>query len=93
MARDSFVEFIGEQLAPLGGVALRPMFGMVGVFCDGVMLGIAGSDALYLRSTTATGPPSPRRRPSGSATGRRARPSNWHSGARRNGCSTIRTSC
>lgn len=49
MERDSFVEFLDEQLAPLGHVVLRPMFGMFGVFCDGVMLGIAGDGALYLR--------------------------------------------
>ena len=49
MARESFLAFLGEQLAPLGHVVMRPMFGMVGVFCDGVMLGIAGDGALYLR--------------------------------------------
>src|SRR5215510_571869 len=48
-ASDSFAEFLREQLAPLGRVTMRRMFGKTGVFCDGVMLGMVTEDTLYLR--------------------------------------------
>src|SRR4051812_45220907 len=40
VASDSFAEFLREQLAPLGRVTMRRMFGKTGVFCDGVMFGM-----------------------------------------------------
>ena len=49
VASDSFAEFLREQLAPLGHVTLRRMFGKTGVFCDGLMLGMVRDDALYFR--------------------------------------------
>ena len=49
VASDSFSEFLREQLAPLGAVTMRRMFGKTGVFCDGLMLGMVRDDALYLR--------------------------------------------
>ena len=49
VASDSFAEFLREQLAPLGRVTLRRMFGKTGVFCDGVMLGMVTENMLYLR--------------------------------------------
>ena len=49
VASDSFAEFLQEQLAPLGRVTLRRMFGKTGVFCDGVMLGMVTDNMLYLR--------------------------------------------
>jgi len=49
VASDSFAEFLREQLAPLGQVTLRRMFGKTGVFCDGLMLGMVSDDALYFR--------------------------------------------
>lgn len=49
VASDSLAEFLQEQLAPLGRVTLRRMFGKSGVFCDGVMLGIVSDNMLYLR--------------------------------------------
>jgi DNA transformation protein and related proteins len=49
VASDSFAEFLREQLAPLGQVTMRRMFGKTGVFCDGLMLGMVTEDALYLR--------------------------------------------
>jgi DNA transformation protein len=49
VATDSFVEFLREQLGPLGRVTLRRMFGKTGVFCDGFMFGIVTEDTLYLR--------------------------------------------
>jgi len=49
VASDSFAEFLREQLAPLGHVAMRRMFGKTGVFCDGVMLGMVSDNTLYFR--------------------------------------------
>jgi DNA transformation protein len=49
VASDSFAEFLREQLAPLGRVTTRRMFGKTGVFCDGVMLGMVTDNMLYLR--------------------------------------------
>jgi DNA transformation protein len=31
---DTYAEFLREQLAPLGRVTMRRMFGKTGVFCD-----------------------------------------------------------
>ena len=49
VASDSFAEFLREQLAPLGHVTLRRMFGKTGVFCDALMLGMVRDNTLYLR--------------------------------------------
>ena len=45
----TYAEFLREQLAPLGRVTLRRMFGKSGVFCDGVMLGMVTENTLYFR--------------------------------------------
>ena len=49
VASNSFAEFLREELAPLGRITLRRMFGKAGVFCDGVMLGMVSDDTLYFR--------------------------------------------
>lgn len=49
VASDSFAEFLREQLAPLGRVTMRRMFGKTGVFCNGLMFGMVTNDTLYLR--------------------------------------------
>ena len=49
VASDSFAEFLREQLAPLGRVTMRRMFGKTGVFCDGLMFGMVTDNMLYLR--------------------------------------------
>ncbi len=49
VASAGFAEFLRDQLAPLGRITLRRMFGKTGVFCDGVMLGMVSEDTLYLR--------------------------------------------
>lgn len=48
-ASDSFVEFLREQLAPLGRVDMRRMFGVQGVYCSGLMFGLITDDTLFLR--------------------------------------------
>ena len=49
VASDGFAEFLREQLAPLGRVTIRRMFGKTGVFCDGLMFGMVTNDTLYFR--------------------------------------------
>ena len=49
VASDSFAEFLREQLAPLGRITLRRMFGKTGVFCDELMLGMVRDNKLYFR--------------------------------------------
>ena len=48
-ASDGFAEFLRDQLAPLGRITTRRMFGKTGVFCDGFMLGIVSDNTLYFR--------------------------------------------
>jgi DNA transformation protein len=52
VASDSFAEFLREQLAPLGRVTMRRMFGKTGVFCNGFMLGMVRDNTLYFRVDT-----------------------------------------
>jgi DNA transformation protein len=49
VASDGFAEFLREQLAPLGLVTMRRMFGKTGVFCNGLMFGMVTDDTLYVR--------------------------------------------
>ena len=49
VASDGFAAFLREQLAPLGQITMRRMFGKTGVFCRGVMFGMVADDTLYLR--------------------------------------------
>ena len=47
---DSFRELLLEQLAPLGPVRIRRMFGGGGVFVDGLMFGLVQDDRLFLKA-------------------------------------------
>ena len=49
VASESFAEFLCEQLAPLGRVTMRRMFGKTGVFCNGLMLAMVTDNTLYFR--------------------------------------------
>jgi DNA transformation protein len=49
VASPDFAEFLRDQLAPLGPITVRRMFGKSGVFCDGVMLGMVTDNTLYFR--------------------------------------------
>ncbi len=49
VASNGFAAFLREQLAPLGHVTMRRMFGKTGVFCNGLMLGMVADDTLYFR--------------------------------------------
>ena len=45
----SFVRFVLDQLADLGTVTSRKMFGGVGLYCEDVFFGIIARDELYLK--------------------------------------------
>ena len=49
VASNSFASFLQEQLAPLGRITTRRMFGKTGVFCNGLMFGMVTGDTLYVR--------------------------------------------
>jgi DNA transformation protein len=49
VASETYADFLREQLAPLGRLSLRRMFGKTGVFCDGVMFAVVTENTLYLR--------------------------------------------
>lgn len=49
VASVDFVEFLAEQLAPLGRITTRRMFGKTGVFLSGVMFGMVTKNVLYVR--------------------------------------------
>jgi DNA transformation protein len=49
VASESYAEFLRDQLAPLGRITVRRMFGKSGVFCDGVMFAMVTENTLYLR--------------------------------------------
>lgn len=49
VASDSFMDFLREQLAPIGRVTMRRMFGKTGVFCEGFMFGMVRDNMLYFR--------------------------------------------
>ncbi len=45
----AFERFVLDQLAELGDVTSRKMFGGVGLYCDGLFFGIIARDELYLK--------------------------------------------
>ena len=50
MARHSeFITYLLEQLAPLGEVRARAMFGGFGIYCGERMFALVADDALYLK--------------------------------------------
>jgi DNA transformation protein len=49
VASTEFASFLHDELAPLGYITTRRMFGKTGVFCEGVMFGMVTEDILYFR--------------------------------------------
>ena len=47
--RSEFVDYVVEQLAPLGDVSARAMFGGFGIYCEGRMFALVAEDTLYLK--------------------------------------------
>jgi DNA transformation protein len=52
--RDSFKDFVLDQLSGLGGVACRSMFGGYGLYRSEVFFGIIHKGRLYFKVTPAT---------------------------------------
>ncbi len=46
---DEFVEYVTDQLADLGRVQVRKMFGGAGLYHDGLMFGLIADDVMYLK--------------------------------------------
>jgi DNA transformation protein and related proteins len=53
---ESFVEFLREELSPLGAITVRKMFGGAGVYCRGEILAIIDDDVLYFKVDDRTRP-------------------------------------
>jgi DNA transformation protein and related proteins len=51
-----FEAFVLDQLAGLGDVTSKKMFGGVGIYCGGVFFAIIARDALYLKADDTTRP-------------------------------------
>ena len=45
------LEFLKEQLAPLGTISYKRMFGGYGVFLNGQMMGIVQGDDIFIKKT------------------------------------------
>jgi DNA transformation protein and related proteins len=41
--------FVVDQLSEVGEIVAKPMFGGVGLYCDGVFFGVIARDTLYLK--------------------------------------------
>lgn len=52
-AQSQFVEYVTDQLQPLGAVRARAMFGGWGVYLDGRMFALVSDDALYIKADDA----------------------------------------
>jgi DNA transformation protein and related proteins len=47
--RATYIEFLIEQLSPLGEITTRSMFGGHVLYCDGTVFALVASDTLYLK--------------------------------------------
>ena len=54
MSDTSFLDYVLEQLEPLGGVTRRTMFGGHGLYAQGSFFGIVHKGALYFRTDEAS---------------------------------------
>ena len=50
----SFKSFIAEQLAPLGAIEIKRMFGGASVYADGAIIALLDNDALYFKVDDST---------------------------------------
>jgi len=55
-ASEGFKEFVQDQLASFGPVAIRRMFGGAGVYAGDVMFALIADDTLYLKTDETTAP-------------------------------------
>jgi DNA transformation protein len=49
---DEFVDYLLEQMQPLGPVTAKAMFGGYGIYIDDLMFALVADDVLYLKTNT-----------------------------------------
>lgn len=49
--KQSSIDFILDQLASIGNVSARKMFGEYALYCDGKVVGLVCNDTLYIKIT------------------------------------------
>lgn len=54
MSNDSLAAFVVDGLAPLGAVSLRKFFGGLGIYLNGLMIGMIIRDELYFKANAQT---------------------------------------
>lgn len=47
--RSEYLDWLTEQLAPLGAIRVRAMFGGYGLYCDDLFFAIADDDVLFVK--------------------------------------------
>lgn len=52
--RGEYLEYILDQLEPVGSIFHRRMFGGVGLYCEDLIFGILDNDTLYLKVDDTT---------------------------------------
>ena len=53
-SRNELVEYLLDQLEPLGNVTSKSMFGGYGIYSDGVMFGIVADGGFFLKVASAS---------------------------------------
>jgi len=48
--RSEFIEFLLEQMQPVGSVEAKAMFGGYGIYHEGIMFALVADDVLYLKT-------------------------------------------
>ena len=48
-----FVQYVADQCAGAGEIAVKKMFGDYGIYCDGKIFGLICDDCFYLKPTDA----------------------------------------
>jgi DNA transformation protein len=51
-----FTEFVRDQLAGVGPVTVRRMFGGAGIFANGIMFALIANDTLFLKADAQSSP-------------------------------------
>jgi DNA transformation protein len=54
--RSEYTDWLCEQLAPIGHISARAMFGGWGVYCDGLIFSLVIEDVCYLKADASTMP-------------------------------------
>src|SRR5579871_5942538 len=54
--RTSYIEFLIEQLSPLGEITARRLFGGHSLYCNGTVFALVARDTLYLKVDDQTRP-------------------------------------